>query len=112
MSDLKDEGQDLVLNPVDPSTSLKHDVNSETTTKIVHPQQTQFEEDSAVTKAEKYERHGDIHDIDETPTKRIKLDPNTDLDRKKQALLNSERRKGVAPVKAELVYLYYSENYF
>ncbi len=112
MSDTKDEVQDLALNPVDPSTILKHDVTSDTIAKTVHPQQTPFEEDSAVTKAEKYERHGDTHDIDEIPTKRIKLDPSASLDPKDQAPLRSERRKGVAPVKAELVYLYHSENWF
>ncbi len=99
------ESQKLALNPVDPSTSLKPEWSSESVAKTVHPQQTQFEEDSAVTKAEKYERHANTHAVDESPSKRVKLDPT---EQKDHAPIPNERRKGVAPVKAESAFLHRS----
>lgn len=105
MANSRDEAQDLALNPVDPSTNLRSEISSEPVAKIVHPQQTQFEEDSAVTKAEKYERHADAQGVDELPSKRIKLDPSAGPEEIDQKLTRSGRRKGVAPVKAESVSL-------
>ena len=101
MANMEDEGQNLALNPVDPSTRLKPDLASAAVAKKVHPQQTQFEEDSALSKAEKYERHGNVYDVDKLPSKRIKLDPDAGPGQEDQALNRSERRKGVAPIKAE-----------
>jgi len=101
MANGRDDSQHSARNPVDPSTDLKPELSSETVAKTVHPQQTRFDEDSAVTKAEKYERHADARGIDELPSKRIKLDPTAGAVQIDQNLTPSERRKGVAPVKAE-----------
>lgn len=108
MTESRDEDQNSTLNPVDPSTNLKPELSSETVAKTVHPQQTQFEEDSATTKAEKYERHADVQGVDESSSKRIKLDPIAGAEQVDQKLTRSERRKGVAPVKAESVSLRHS----
>ena len=107
MSNAEDASQDLPPNPVDSSTNLKPGLASEEVRNTIHPQQTQFEEDSAVTKAEKIERHGDGQDIDNQPTKRIKLDASAGVETRDQAPTKSERRKGVAPIKAESVSLFH-----
>ena len=107
MSNAGDASQDLSLNPVDSSTNLELGSTSEQT---VHPQQSQFEEDSAIAKAEKIERHGNGQDVNDPPTKRIKLDVSAGLETRAQAPTKSERRKGVAPIKAESVSLYRSMN--
>lgn len=110
MANGRDDNDHSARNPVDPSTDLKPELSSDTVAKAVHPQQTQFDEDSAATKAEKYERHADAQGIDELPSKRIKLDPTPGTVQISQNLPPSERRKGVAPVKAESVSTRHSLN--
>lgn len=95
--------QDSASNPVNPSGTLDPLSTTRSVDRDVHPQQTEFEEDSAVTKAEKYERHGDANGVDESPSKRIKLDPTPASERQNLAPSQSERKRGVAPVKAESV---------
>ena len=102
MTNATGEDQDVALNPVDPSTSLKPEINSETVINAVHPQKIEFDEDSAVTKAEKYERHEAIDD-DHSSSKRIKLDPSGGIEKRGQIPSPSERQRGVAPIKAESV---------
>ena len=105
MANTENEVQDLPRNPVEPSTKLKPGLTSEAVTKTIHPQQTQYEVDSAVTKAEKTERHGDMQNGDDPPNKRMRLDPSASSESQDHAPTRSERRKGVAPIKAELVSL-------
>ena len=69
----------------------------------VHPQQDFLPGDSAVTKAEKLERHVATVNTEEPSSKRIKLDSNKSVETDKAGLGRSERRKGVAPIKAEWV---------
>ena len=80
---------------------LKESSNSDLLGKIVHPQQISTAEDSAVTKAEKFERHGIAGGVEDSPTtKRRKLDSDNGA----QGPTRSERQKGVAPIKIESVY--------
>lgn len=81
-------------NPLEPATQLKPSSESASLDKSVHPQQAHSAEDSAVTKAEKYERHGvgaaveespaeaESHSaeghVEASPSKRINLDNATD----------------------------------
>lgn len=73
----------------------------------IDTQQGPVEEDSAVTKAEKEAkkigRYGTTDDED-SPAKRIKLDPSATSHIENQSN-QSERRKGIAPIKAESVFL-------
>ena len=71
--------------------------------KIVHPQQPLLEEDSAVTKAEKIERHSTTDGDEERSLKRVKLEPSSDLEVQKEAPARIERQKGVTPIKEESV---------
>lgn len=114
-------------NPLEPATHLEEPSGPSSLDRSVHPQQAQNAEDSAVTKAEKYERHGveveveepsvkgmklenatkleerDFHDakgdVDESPSKRIKLENSTNNE--EQGPTRSERQKGIAPIKRE-----------
>jgi hypothetical protein len=65
----------------------------------IHPAAAPAEEDSAVTKAEKYERHAldDRSHGDEPPSKKVKLE----ADQSPKAPKPVERIKGIAPIKAE-----------
>ena len=83
-------------NPIEPTVSLLPDSISERE-QYIHPQKSVDSADSAVTKAEKFERHGATEDLDETPTKRVKLD----LGDEEELPIKAERQKGVAPIKAE-----------
>ena len=67
--------------------------------KTVHPQQIPMTEDSAVTRAEKFERHGVADGVEESSSKRRKLDSENG----NRGPIQSERRKGVAPIKKESV---------
>ncbi|KAI9714572.1 MAG: hypothetical protein M1812_006377 [Candelaria pacifica] len=97
------------VNPLDPSNSLK-EPPPELLREEAHPPQPPLLEDSAVTKAEKYERHGLIDDtsfdnLENPPSKRVKLD---DEFQSLQSHSNGqpkvgERIKGVAQVKPEFV---------
>ena len=86
-----------VSNPVDPAKQLKDSASADPLEQTVHPGATVLAEDSAVTKAEKYERHSGQDVVDESPSKRIKLDRHPES----QMPTRSERVKGVAPIKAE-----------
>lgn len=93
-------------NPLEPATQLDDSSNSDLLDKTVHPQQLPMTEDSAVTKAEKIERHGIANGVDESPSKRRKvLSENGN-----QGPTRSERQKGVAPIKKESVALMHTYN--
>lgn len=64
------------------------------------------DEDSAVTKAEKLARHGVLDGVEAPPSKRMKLDHETHSNAESDCLRPSTRKKGVAPIKAELVVLF------
>lgn len=97
----KDENHDTGSDPVDPELMLKPQSTSPTS-QLLYPQNTPMEEDSAVTKAEKLERHGLEDTVEESPAKRIKLEPENGSELEK-ATAPRERQKGVAPIKAESV---------
>ena len=86
-------------NPLEPAIKLENFSNPELLDKTVHPQQVPTAEDSAVTKAEKFERHGIANGVEESPSKRIKLEVENGVQRSTR----SERQKGVAPIKVESV---------
>lgn len=90
-------GHSNVANPIDPSSELDHASKTESLEKLVHPQHAPKQEDSAVTKAEKVERHGLLDDFQEPPLKRVRLD----IASEQAGPIQSERQKGVAPIKAE-----------
>ncbi|KAK4626445.1 tRNA-dihydrouridine(47) synthase [NAD(P)(+)] [Fulvia fulva] len=89
-------------NPLEPSVSLqsKPDPNN-------HPQSEPLPGDSATTKAEKIERHGKPDDsqpanqFGESPAKRVKLDSETTSATNGSSPDQTERMKGVAPIKKE-----------
>ena len=88
-------------NPLDPAAELRDSSSASTLDATVHPQANQIAEDSAVTRAEKHERHRLPNDINDSPSKRRKLDVDA-----QDEFLNptkSERQKGVVPIKAESV---------
>lgn len=90
-------------NPLEPHENLKSPSALPEVEKEVHPQKIINDEDSAVTKAEKIERHGEPDgNIQDSPTKRIKFDISTQ-DPSNNSVTQSERPKGVAPIKAESV---------
>jgi len=129
MAEMEQDGGHLPSNPLEPATQLKDPSESNSLDKSVHPQQVQSTEDSAVTKAEKYERHGFDGFARESPSKRIKLENFTEngdekyevhgiegvreespskkigsenmVENEVQGPSRSERQKGVAPIKQE-----------
>ncbi|KAL8986982.1 MAG: hypothetical protein Q9177_003771 [Variospora cf. flavescens] len=97
------EGKKMA-NPMEPTQSLRSPSRIPSPEKEVHPQKEIFEEDSTLTKAEKIERHGGPDDgIRESPPKRIKIENLATKDASMTETTRSERRKGVAPIKAESV---------
>lgn len=99
----------MEANPLNPEVKLEKKPDAES---VAHPQSEILPGDSAVTKAEKVERHGsgDEHDnADNAPRKRVKLD--NDRDDVKTAAVPTEgaseerngRQKGVTPIKAEFL---------
>lgn len=126
---MEPDGGNLPPNPLEPAAQLKDPTQSSSSDKSVHPQQAQNAEDSAVTKAEKYERHGAEVAVEEPPAKGIKLENATkheerefhdaegdveESSSRRMKLQNStkteekcpsrnERPKGVAPIKREYV---------
>lgn len=94
-----------IANPIDPETRLKPNGASKSTESLIHPQKTQEDEDSAVTKAEKFERHAAAEHEVEHPSKRVKLDSSGDTHAGGPDATKSERQKGVAPIKPESVCL-------
>ena len=93
----------LESNPLEPATSLLPPSPSSQVEASVHPQHLVAPEDSAVTKAEKYERHADTEQFEESRPKRVKLDLAPEENDDGQAHTGTERQKGVAPIKAESV---------
>lgn len=92
------------MNPLEPHQPLKSPADAPNIDREAHPQQVVFAEDSAVTKAEKLERHGGPdHDLHESPTKRIKINPLDIQVADENGVTKSERRRGVAPIKSESV---------
>lgn len=91
-------------NPLEPTTPLIPEPVRGNTESLIHPQAEVAPEDSAVTKAEKFERHAAADDFEESSAKRVKLDIGDDLDGSEQTATRRERQKGVAPIKAELVF--------
>lgn len=94
-------------NPLDPSTTLVPPP-LDTQLEEAHPPQPPLPEDSAVTKAEKFERHGQIKqtsctdDIEAPAAKRVKV--HDDASSSEPPSINgSGRVKGVVPIKAESV---------
>ncbi|KAI4183962.1 MAG: hypothetical protein LQ346_006209 [Caloplaca aetnensis] len=94
------------MNPLEPHQTLQSPSHALNVDKEAHPQQDILAGDSTVTKAEKIERHGEPDDdLHESPTKRIKVNSLDIPGAETNGLTRSERRKGVAPIKAEfLVY--------
>ncbi|KAG8533913.1 uncharacterized protein KY384_001654 [Bacidia gigantensis] len=83
-------------NPIEPGVKLEPPTIVDGLEQVVQPQQVAFVEDSAVTKAEKYEHHGE--NVADAPSKRIKLEhPEIEIPAR------SERVKGMAPIKAEFL---------
>jgi tRNA-dihydrouridine synthase 3 len=91
-------------NPVDGSQSLKRPLEGEQTEEA-HPPQPILAEDSAVTKAEKVERHGAVEGSEETAepsAKRTKLEESGAVETDNASGVPA-RVKGVARIKAEYV---------
>ena len=90
--------QDVPPNPLNPTKPLEPQP-SNSVIQSAHPASIPQEVDSAVTKAEKVERHArddGVHDGEPT-TKRVKLDGEHDG----ESPIPTGRQKGVAPIKAE-----------
>ena len=90
-------------NPLEPTTALIPEPVRGSTDSLIHPQAEVAPEDSAVTKAEKFERHAAADDFEESDAKRVKLDIEDDIDGSNETATRRERQKGVAPIKAESV---------
>ena len=90
-------------NPLEPAVTLLGPQDPSTANlagKRAHPQDVQMPGDSAVTKAEKYERHGIEDIVAESPSKKRKLENQQENGHRDPT--KSERQKGVAPIKPEL----------
>lgn len=105
---------DATSNPLEPSEALK--AEAESAQADANPQQAPLPGDSATTKAEKIERHGDLNghtngarDFQESPRKRVKLDHDTSAAEAEPEVPvagevkedRSARQKGIAPIKKE-----------
>lgn len=99
MAEMENNNGDPPPNPLEPAIKLEEFSNSKLIDKTVHPQQVPTAEDSAVTKAEKVERHSIADGVGESPSKRRKLGSENGI----QGPIRSERQKGVAPVKPEFL---------
>lgn len=99
MAGLEDNSGDPPPNPLEPAIKLDESSNSDLVDKKVHPQQAPMAEDSAVTRAEKFQRHGIADGVEISSSKRRKLDSENGP----QAPTRSERQKGVAPIKVEFL---------
>ncbi|KAL8885759.1 MAG: hypothetical protein Q9192_006595, partial [Flavoplaca navasiana] len=89
------------INPLDSAQSLKSPPSIPDIDRVAHPQNTILAEDSAVTKAEKIERHGGPDDFPGSEAKRIKVDVSANEGPKGNGATSDERRKGIAPIKPE-----------
>ena len=101
---MSDAGNAEVENPIDPDTALRPNLKPEQIERLVHPQKKCEDGDSAVTRAEKFERHAAINQFEEPPQKRMKLETSDDLTKDSLQPTKSERQKGVAPIKPESVF--------
>ena len=92
------QDQDAPCIPLDPTAPLVPEL-PDPVIKNAYPASVPQDEDSAVTKAEKFERHAHddrVHDGEPTP-KRLKLIEEHDG----EPPVPTGRQKGVAPIKAE-----------
>ena len=95
-------GGETPANPLEPAVALvgpQDPSAGNLTEKRAHPQDVQMAGDSAVTKAEKYERHGIGSVVAGSPSKKRKLE-NQEKNGN-HGLSQIERQKGVAPIKPE-----------
>ena len=100
---MAERGEKTRANPLDPEDKLGSGIQPRASESEVHPQSSIVDWDSAMTKAEKTERHSN-DDFQTSPAKKMKLDHATEVNKTANAP-QSERRKGVAPIKPELVLL-------
>ena len=89
---------------MEPTTALISEPVQGNIESLIHPQAEVAPEDSAVTKAEKFERHAAADDFEESSAKRVKLDVGDDVGSREEPATRRERQKGVAPIKAESVF--------
>lgn len=99
MAEMKYNTSDPPPNPLEPALKLEGSSNSNWIDKTAHHQQSSTAEDSAVTKAEKAERHSVTLGVEESPSKRRKVDSENRI----RGPTRSDRQKGVAPIKPESV---------
>ncbi|MCJ1479616.1 tRNA-dihydrouridine synthase 3 [Lambiella insularis] len=94
------DSQQGPTNPLEPDQPLKAEPPS-SGVEDIHPAAVPLEEDSAVTKAEKLERHGcgNPRQDDEPSSKRVKLDVALNV----ETPARTERQKGVTSIKAEFL---------
>jgi len=95
---------DVQLNPLDSESAL-NGPPPESSREEAHPPQNVYPEDSMVTKAEKFERHGLTSEelgVEHPPAKRLKFDVNKNDEA--PPVCNGEvreRQRGVAPIRLE-----------
>ena len=98
---MHDQGEvvsnDSASDLLKPARQLQGLAPADSLDQTVHPSHTADVEGSAVAKAEKYERHIGQDVVEDSPSKRLKLDHHPES----QTPTCSERVKGVAPIKAE-----------
>lgn len=96
-------------NPLNPDVALEKKPSADNT---ANPQSEILPGDSAITKAEKVERHGavdDQHEFEDSPRKRVKLENDHDSGSTAAATTEATsesgvvRRKGVTPIKQEFL---------
>ncbi len=96
---------EVPVNPLDSVSPLKAPP-LEPGREEAHPPQAPYPEDSSVTKAEKFERHGvatrelGAEGFEQSPAKRIKLDGDNGEVSTVSNADAPERQKGVAPIKS------------
>jgi len=92
------DDQNVPPNPLDPEEHLRIQPPAAETVDV-HPAATPQDEDSAVTKAEKLERHPYENGLlgEEPPAKKVRLEAAHEAD-------PPDRQKGIAPIKAEYCY--------
>lgn len=83
------------MNPLDPAQPLNSPPDVQTIDRAAHPQNIVLDEDSAVTKAEKLERHGGQDDFPEPVAKRIKVVASADEEASGNGESRSERHSGL-----------------
>ena len=99
MPGVEQSGGNTPPNPLEPAVGLVGPSSTRELDSTVHPQEDVLGTDSAVTKAEKHERHGAVEGLEESPTKRRKVDASAENGDRGPS--KSDRQKGVVPIKAE-----------